>query len=147
TLVAKYEADASSSRQELVFSARIASIINTWYGEEPKKLLQELEQYRRKQPLFEDSQVSQFDNIMEFWSFVATKVKELGKSEKVFQISCIRASLLYEERITQIKKEMFLGQNAALPIYNDNQESILLNDEEDEITDLLDEDSFQNEDD
>ncbi|CAG8816260.1 11102_t:CDS:2, partial [Gigaspora margarita] len=59
--------------------------------------------------------------------------------KKVFQMSRIHASLLYEEHITQIKKEIFLGQNAALPIYDDNQESILLNDEEDEITDLLDE--------
>ncbi|CAG8613634.1 27669_t:CDS:1 [Gigaspora margarita] len=40
---------------------------------------------------------------------------------------------------------MFLRQNAALPIYND-QESILSNDNEDEITNLLDENSFQNED-
>ncbi|CAG8793039.1 6208_t:CDS:1, partial [Gigaspora rosea] len=49
--------------------------------------------------------------------------------------------------VTQIKKEIFLGQNAALPIYADNQDLILLNDDEDEIMDLLDEDSFQNEDD
>ncbi|CAG8794518.1 5033_t:CDS:2, partial [Gigaspora margarita] len=65
--------------------------------------------------------------------------------EKVFQMSCIYASLLYEERITQIKKKMFLKQNAALPIYDDNQESILLNDEEDEITDLLDKDTQEDE--
>ncbi|CAG8762476.1 26023_t:CDS:1, partial [Gigaspora margarita] len=45
--------------------------------------------------------------------------------------------------VTQIKKEMFLDQNAALPIYN-NQESILPNDKKNEITDLLNEDSFQN---
>ncbi|CAG8808336.1 18452_t:CDS:1, partial [Gigaspora rosea] len=40
---------------------------------------------------------------------------------------------------------MFLGQNAALPIYDD-QESILPNNDV-EITDLLDENSFQNEED
>ena len=48
--------------------------------ENPKKLLQELKQYRRKQPPFEDSQVFQFDgDIVAFWGFAATKVKELGK--------------------------------------------------------------------
>ncbi|CAG8819642.1 6139_t:CDS:2, partial [Gigaspora margarita] len=62
TLVVKYEASASSSHQELVFSAQIALIIN--------------------------------------------------------------------KHVIQIKKEMFLEQNAALSIYN-NQKSILLNDEED----------------
>ncbi|CAG8588032.1 3118_t:CDS:2 [Dentiscutata erythropus] len=48
--------------------------------------------------------------------------------------------------VNQAKMSMFLGQNAALPIYNDNQESTLLNVNEDEFMDLLDEDSFQNKD-
>ncbi|CAG8712844.1 24359_t:CDS:2, partial [Gigaspora rosea] len=110
TLVAKYEAGASSSCQELVFSARIASIINSeaWW-----------------------------DNIQKLENLLLPFF---------FQMSHIRASLLYEECVTQIKKEMFLGQNAALTIYDD-QEAILPNDDEDEITDLLNEDSFQNEDD
>ncbi|CAG8488277.1 147_t:CDS:2 [Racocetra persica] len=103
-----------------------------WFKQLPVKILIELENYHKKQYLFDNKSVNQFlntENNFQFWSLIATSRSELDlrnrlDPNKVLKISQIHGFIAYTHQVAKAKmiKEKYLSNIVISP--NNETESL-----------------------